>query len=309
VIRGDGHPFGGDRATDLLDRDEFALLDQEAGDLGVRLARPPVVRRKGVRTPDGEVSAVVWGGRDPELVLLHGGGLNARTWDGVLLALDRPAVAIDLPGHGHSSWRADGRYDPEVIAVAVGEAVTVLAPRARAVVGQSLGGLTTIALGGLRPGLVRRQILVDAIPAEPMTPDNPVGSFLGGPDSFASRDEIVERAISFGLGGGRSAVERAVTLNTVQRDDGRWTWRRHIGQRPNEVSISPDFRPLWSLLEGYGGAITLIRGSRGFVDEDQVAELQRRIPAVDVTTVETGHNVQEEDPVGLAQLLEGLLSG
>ena len=42
-------------------------------------------------------------------------------------------------------------------------------------------------------------------------------------------------------------------------------------------------------------------------DEDQVAELQRRIPAADVTTIETGHNVQEEDPVGLAQLLEGLL--
>ena len=293
--------------SDVLDTDEFALLDREAAELGVHLDRTPVVRREGVRTSDGEVSAVVWGGRDPELVLLHGGGLNAHTWDGVMLALGRPAVAIDLPGHGHSSWRADGRYDPEVIAVAVGESIAALAPRARAVVGQSLGGLTTIALGGLRPELVRRQVLIDAIPTEPITTDNAVGSFLSGPVSFGSRDEIVERAISFGLGGSRSAVERAVTLNTVQRDDGRWTWRHHIGQRPGEISISPDFRPLWSPLEGYGGPITLIRGSRGFVDEDQVAELQRRIPAADVTTVETGHNVQEEDPVGLAQLLEGLL--
>jgi pimeloyl-ACP methyl ester carboxylesterase len=98
-----------------------------------------------------------------------------------------------------------------------------------------------------------------------------------------------------------------VTLNTVQRDDGRWTWRHHIGQRPDEISISPDFRPLWRPLESYSGPITLIRGSRGFVNEDQVAELQRRVPAADVTTVETGHNVQEEDPVGLARLLEGLL--
>jgi pimeloyl-ACP methyl ester carboxylesterase len=293
--------------SDVLDTDEFALLDREAAELGVHLDRTPVVRREGVRTGDGEVSAVVWGGRDPELVLLHGGGLNAHTWDGVMLALGRPAVAIDLPGHGHSSWRADGRYDPEVIAVAVGESIAALAPRARAVVGQSLGGLTTIALGGLRPELVRRQVLIDAIPTEPITTDNAVGSFLSGPVSFGSRDEIVERAISFGLGGSRSAVERAVTLNTVQRDDGQWTWRHHIGQRPGEISISPDFRPLWSPLEGYGGPITLIRGSRGFVDEDQVAELQRRIPAADVTTVETGHNVQEEDPVGLAQLLEGLL--
>jgi pimeloyl-ACP methyl ester carboxylesterase len=43
------------------------------------------------------------------------------------------------------------------------------------------------------------------------------------------------------------------------------------------------------------------------VGEDQVAELERRIPAADVTTVDTGHNVQEEDPVGLAELLDGLL--
>jgi pimeloyl-ACP methyl ester carboxylesterase len=140
-----------------------------------------------------------------------------------------------------------------------------------------------------------------------MTADNPVGSFLGGPDSFGSRREIVERAISFGLGGSRPAVERAVTLNTVQRDDGQWTWRHHIGQRPGEISISPDFRRLWSLLEGFGGPITLIRGSRGFVNQGQVAELQQRLPTADVATMETGHNVQEEDPVGLARLFEGLL--
>jgi pimeloyl-ACP methyl ester carboxylesterase len=295
--------------TDLLDVDEFALLAQEAAELGVSLDGAPVVRRERVKTSDGEISALVWGdrNRDPELVLLHGGGLNAHTWDGVVMALGRPSVAIDLPGHGHSSWRADGRYDPEVLAVAVGEAIAALAPRARAVAGQSLGGLATIALGGLRPDLVRGQILVDAIPAEPVSPDNHVGSFLRGPDSFGSRDEIVERAISFGLGGSRPAVQRAVTLNTVQRNDGQWTWRHHLGQRPSEISISPDFRPLWRPLEGYGGPITLIRGSRGFVTEDQVAEFQRRIPAAEVTTVETGHNVQEEDPVGLARLLEALL--
>jgi pimeloyl-ACP methyl ester carboxylesterase len=292
--------------TDLLDTDEFALLDQEAAELGLHLDGAPVVRREEVETADGAISALVWGSGDPELVLLHGGGLNAHTWDGVVLALRRPAVAIDLPGHGHSSWRADGRYDPEVIALAVGEAIAALAPRARAVAGQSLGGLTTIALGGLRPDLVRRQILVDAIPADP-PPDNAVGSFLSGPDSFGSREEIVERAISFGLGGSRPAVERAVTLNTVRRDDGQWTWRHHLGQRPGEVSISLDFSTLWRPLEAYGGPITLIRGSKGFVGEEQVAELERRIPAADVTTVDTGHNVQEEDPVGLAQLFDGLL--
>ena len=127
--------------ADLLDIDEFALLVQEAAELGVSLDGAPVVRRERVKTSDGEISALVWGdrNRDPELVLLHGGGLNAHTWDGVVMALGRPSVAIDLPGHGHSSWRADGRYDPEVIAVAVGEAIAALAPRARAVAGSTAG--------------------------------------------------------------------------------------------------------------------------------------------------------------------------
>ena len=36
---------------------------------------------------------------------MHGGAQNAHTWDTVALALDRPLVAVDLPGHGHSDGR------------------------------------------------------------------------------------------------------------------------------------------------------------------------------------------------------------
>ena len=63
--------------------------------------------------PGDRVSALVWGIRAPEVVFLHGGGQNAHTWDTVALALDRPLVAVDLPGHGHSDWPGDSRVlDP-----------------------------------------------------------------------------------------------------------------------------------------------------------------------------------------------------
>ena len=58
------------------------------------------------------VSALAWGEGAPEIVLLHGGAQNAHTWDTVALALDRPLLAIDLPGHGHSSHRDDHMYWP-----------------------------------------------------------------------------------------------------------------------------------------------------------------------------------------------------
>src|SRR5262245_5546052 len=106
--------------------DEFGLFHQNAEEVGLAYDGPPTVRRVEI---DG-VSALVWGPLDssPELVLLHGGAQNAHTWDTVALALDRPLVAIDLPGHGRSAWRDDHDYRPTTNAVAVANAVAKLAP-------------------------------------------------------------------------------------------------------------------------------------------------------------------------------------
>ena len=111
-----------------------------------------------------QLSALRWGDGDPELVLLHGGAQNAHTWDTVALALGRPLVAIDLPGHGHSSHRDDHVYWPADNAVAVEAAVRALAPDAKLVVGMSLGGLTALALTDRAPDVVRSLVLVDVTP-------------------------------------------------------------------------------------------------------------------------------------------------
>jgi len=45
-------------------------------------------------------------GSGADLVLLHGWGLNLRVWDGLVEELhDRfRLIAVDLPGHGRSTW-------------------------------------------------------------------------------------------------------------------------------------------------------------------------------------------------------------
>src|SRR6059058_5707583 len=92
--------------------DEFSMFHENAEEFGIPYAGPPTVRRESVEVEPGRrLSALVWGSGDPELVFLHGGAQNAHTWDTVALALDRPLVALDLPGHGHSDGGRQGSTD------------------------------------------------------------------------------------------------------------------------------------------------------------------------------------------------------
>ncbi len=94
---------------EMVEYDEFSYFADNAAEFGIPYEGPPPVQRETVTMPDGRVmSALVWGDAPPELVLIHGGAQNAHTWDTVCLALRRPLIAIDMPGHGHSGAPADG---------------------------------------------------------------------------------------------------------------------------------------------------------------------------------------------------------
>src|SRR5438105_6779553 len=140
----------------------MGLFHENADEVGLPWTGPPAVERRFVPVEGRRrVSALVWGSSPSEVVLLHGGAQNAHTWDTVALALAHPLVAIDLPGHGHSDWRDDHDYWPRRNAETVAVALEQLAPRAVAVIGMSLGGLTALALAVARPERVRRLLLVD----------------------------------------------------------------------------------------------------------------------------------------------------
>lgn len=274
--------------------DEFRFLPAGA---------PPVRR-----TTVGDNSILAWGGA-PELTLLHGAGLNAHTWDETLLALGRPALALDLPGHGDSAWRDDFDYRPQTNAAAVAAVIDSLAGGSpQIVVGQSLGGLTAIALAGIRPELVRALVIVDVSPGLRPGDASQVSDFLAGPQVFDSRDAIVDKALAAGIGSDRSALERGVELNTRFREDGAVVFKHHFAYPPEGLpALALDFSALWPALEQAGVPVLLVHGSHGFLSPEVVAEFAERVPQAVLVEIEAGHNVQEQQPIALAEAVEAFI--
>ncbi|AYG04380.1 alpha/beta fold hydrolase [Gryllotalpicola protaetiae] len=287
--------------------DEFAYLADEAAEVGADPVVPDV-RRVTADAPGGELSALLWG-VEPRLTLLHGAGLNAHTWDATLLRLRRDALAVDLPGHGDSAWRDDFDYGARTNAAAVAAALDALAPGVpQAVIGQSLGGSTAIALLEARPELVASLVLVDVSPGLRPADASSVRDFLAGPLVFDSREQIVELAVASGIGSDRVRLARGVVLNTRVRDDGKVVFKHHLAAPPAGASLDTDFSGLWAPLEASDVPVLLVHGSSGFLPPDVVAEFHARVPRAALVELDAGHNVQEQQPAALADAITAFLA-
>jgi esterase len=298
--------------------DEFAMLGENAAEVGLTW-RDPAVSRVEQRAGEQTVSAIVWGSAPPGLVLLHGGGQNAHTWDTVVLLLldrlpDLGVVAVDLPGHGRSDWRDDHDYSPRTSAAALAPVLEALAPDAAAVVGMSMGGLTTIRLAATEPALVRRAVLVDVTPssgdrARTMTrAERGTTALVSGPPGFDTFEEMLEATVAAAPPGrGRSALRRGVIHNSRQDADGRWVWR-YDRRRPD--ADADGLVDLWADLSRAPAPFTLVRGGdSAFVSDADAAEFARRRPEADVHGVpESGHSVQSDQPAALADIIADVLA-
>jgi pimeloyl-ACP methyl ester carboxylesterase len=300
--------------------DEFAFLEETAEEWGLAWkGRPRVERREIEVSPGQTMSALVWGDGDPELVFLHGGGQNAHTWDTVMLALGRPAVAFDFPSHGHSSRRADGDFSPWGNAEALQVAMPALAPNAKGVIGMSLGGATNIHLAAIRPDLVKRAIFVDVTPQvndptrEWKREDRGTVALIGDGLTYATFEDMAAATIALSPFRSPQSVRRGVRHNAKRLPDGRWGWRYDMratagggtGQGAGGARAR-DFTQLWDDVSKITiPAMLVVGGASKFVREEDIAEMKRRLPSIRVESVPgAGHAVQSDRPLDLARLIE-----
>jgi len=279
--------------------DEFAHIDWLAG----RLGTDPLPAHR-VELAEGSVSAIAWGEGEPAFVLLHGAALNAHSWDSTALLLGRPSLALDLPGHGHSPWRSDLDYRPSTIAGVLGDAgIWGAGP---VLVGHSWGGLTSLALLPQLAVRPRALVLVDITPGTVRRDQPRPPTVFSGGLRFASTDAAIDWAIEHGLGSDRDALRLGIGFNTRTNADGTVEFRHHFAHfGPEEGITAEDPAGLWAGLDPEI-PFTVVRGTRGFLGPERIAELREHAPWAEVIDVEAGHNVHQNAAPEMAAILRDI---
>jgi len=295
--------------------DEFSMFGENISEYGLEVSSTPQVQRVSTVLSDGRtISALKWGGGEPRLVLVHGSGQNAHTWDTVALALNVPLIAVDLPGHGHSSWRDDTTYSPQGMAEDLAVVIQQHAANAAAIVGMSLGGLTCLALASAHPNLVPHLVLVDITPGVTSKKAKAVLDFINGPQSFASFDELFARTKEHNPTRSESSLRRGILHNAKQIEDGSWQWRYDRRGQTETAGSAPGHEaprsPMWDMISAWNKPLLMVRGGISpVVDDEDIAELHKRCAHVEVVVIDgAGHSVQGDRPVELANVLRRFAS-
>ena len=221
-------------------------------------------------------------GGDPKgapVVLLHGSGSDAATWDRFVVRLAAGGyrcIALDLRGHATSARTAD--YSLTSIRNDVLHLLETLALQDAILIGHSVGGYAALAAALHSPGRVSRLVLEDlAAPPRSATGMSATGLVRG---LLAAVGVLTER---------RTYELRAVAsiLRQLSRPDPEW-WAR-LG----------DVRPATLILSG---------GPTSCIPPQRLAEVAAAVPGAELVTIPVGHRVHSLAPDRFAAEVTAFLS-
>jgi pimeloyl-ACP methyl ester carboxylesterase len=249
-----------------------------------------------------------WGGGGPPILFLHGGGLNAHTWDVVCLMLrDRyHCIALDQRGHGDSEWSPVADYAVETQLADVEGFIEQLQLANPVLVGQSMGGLNSIAYAVRHSGEMRGLVVVDVGPEINPAGTQRIREFASTPE-LDSPEAFLERAVKFNPLREPSVLRRSLYYNLRQTPAGKWTLK-HDQRRGSEeyTRIATAQRErLAQQIPKITCPTLIVRGALSDVLTDDAADrFARALRKGRWMRVEkAGHNVQGDNPGGLLDAL------
>ncbi|MGD9894998.1 MAG: alpha/beta fold hydrolase [Dehalococcoidia bacterium] len=258
---------------------------------------------------------LAWGSPDaPPLVLLHGGGQSAWTWQRVAERFaDRyRVIAPDARGHGDSGWSPDGVYSMDRFRDDLHALVTQLGIESFVLAGMSMGGMTALAYGGTYGATLRGLVVIDIAPEiRPDGRDRIVG-FMTGRSSFANLDEAVEYAHTFNPRRDRDRLRRTLPRNLRTLPDGTLRWKWDPNFLGNGAAPERDFGmdTLWDAAARVPVPALVVHGAQSDILDPAVGRrLAQTLPHGRFVTIEgSGHSVQSDNPHDLSEALERFLT-
>lgn len=252
------------------------------------------------------LSYLTWGeAGDPDLLLLHGGGLDATDWREVapkLAAAGYRVTAPDLRGCGESDWDPDVRYGVEDSLADLDELLAHLRLESFVLVGHSLGAVTACVYAARHPTRVVACVMEDGGPADhtrPASLESPTIVFESPAHTLAALAKTLPRGIPDWVPESRFRV----------RDDGRLTWRSDIAGRVrwSAAGGEPLIKGLWPSVEAIRSPTLVVRGAESPLFKLEYAERMVAInPLIQLVTVaDAGHLVHCEQP---AEFTEAVLA-
>ncbi len=164
------------------------------------------------------------------LVLIHGGGLDASSWDLLVPHLQRPVLAVDLPGRGaHPA-------DLESVTLASAAASVVADIDAAGfdsvvLVGHSLAGCSMPAMIGLLGARVQHAVFIACT-----VPEDGTSSFSTLDPSFL--DKLREGGLTDG------GITRELFANDLDDEQYEWFLDHRVGEASGLVMEAVDLAPL-----------------------------------------------------------------
>ena len=253
-----------------------------------------------------------WGGNGHPVLFLHGGGLNAHTWDVVALMMRERyrCIALDQRGHGDSEWSPGIDYGVNTQVGDVEGFVDLLGLENPVLVGQSMGGLNSIAYATRRSDRMKALVVVDVGPEVNPAGAQRIRDFSSTPQ-LDSLEEFLERAVKFNPLRDPEVLRRSLFYNLRQLPNGKWTLKHDQRRNPESDSQGAAQR---ARLAGETAKINcpvlIVRGARSDILSDEGAEkFARSLPRARwVRVEEAGHNVQGDNPRGLLDAMKSFFS-
>ena len=252
------------------------------------------------------------------MLFLHGARLTAHTFDLVCLPLSSQfrCIAVDSRGHGDSEWAAGGEYTPQARVADVEALVGTLGLDDFVLVGMSMGGGTAIGYAGRHSAKLRGLVLVDtgAPHEEPMARPGAqrIRDFNGGPGTFASFDEAIERALAFNPSRDRRLLRRSLLHAMRQEPDGSWRWkydRDGLGNRGPEVGPARAAEQRESLTRITCPTLVLRGGSSDMFTDEDAANTVDLLPSGRWVRIDNaGHTIQGDNPRGMLEAMAPFLT-